>query len=198
MGRTPNFKQDDEKFGKFGEKDFKEWCEVSGWKYLDVSMEPLCQVADIDFFISKREIPPSLLTDSKELKELVFSKNTQNRSVFKVEVKCDTRSFETRNIVYEVIAHDFAGCCGETKADFVYYVFVDEDVNKKEAWMINLRKWREYLRTNFFGKIKELSYGGVVKDYGIKVNNFNTYGDCTANFLCNIEKLKEAGIAIKK
>ena len=37
MARKPNFKYDDEVYGKFGEDDFKNFCHEMNYTFLDVS-----------------------------------------------------------------------------------------------------------------------------------------------------------------
>ena len=66
---------------------------------------------------------------------------------------------------------------------------------KKEAWYINLYKLREYLRINFFGHTIYEDFSDMSREFGITTNNYDTYGDKVANFLINIEKLQENGIA---
>ena len=193
MDRIPNFKEDDEKYGKFGEKDFEEYCKENNLNVLDVSKDIKFQLADIDFLASKK--PIGVINN---IHNLLFSRNVEGRDILKFEVKTDTRSFETRNVVYEVISHDSAGCMAESKADYVYYLFVDDstgEIVKKEVWSIYLPAWRRYLREHFFdGKV---SVADSERLYGIRRNNYNTHGDAVANLLCKIEKLQEHGIAKK-
>jgi len=203
MDRKPNFKYDDEVYGNFGENDFKNYCiENLNFTYLDVSKDERFQIADIDFLVSPSLDLPCYGLDIINVKELIFDRNPENRVplTYKFEVKTDTRSFETRNIVVEMISHDFSGCMANSKADFVYYVFVDDsgdEIVKKEAWYINLYKLREYLRIHFFGHGKYENFNDISKKYGIITNNYDTYGDKVANLLVNIEKLQENGIAKK-
>jgi len=191
--RKPNFRKDDEIYGKFGEDDFVEFCSGYGLNVKNVSKELPYQLSDIDFLVSKGKI------EAFDDKKLIFSRNTEERNIYKFEVKTDTRSFETRNVVYEVISHDFAGCMASSKADFIYYVFVDDvngdgsEIIKKEVWKINLAKWRSYLREFFFsGKI---SVKEMKDTYGMRGNNYDDNDDRVANVLCKIETLEEHGIA---
>lgn len=203
MSREPDFKYDDEIYGKFGENDFKNFCvETLNFTFLDVSKDERFQIADIDFLISPSLDLPCYGLDIINVKELIFNRKPLDRTpqIYKFEVKTDTRSFETRNIVVEMISHDFAGCIASSKADFLYYVFVDDsgdEIIKKEVWTINLCKLREYLRVNFFGHEKDENFKDLEQKYGIRTNNYDAHGDKVANFLINIEKLQENGIAKK-
>lgn len=188
--REPNFDNDAEKYGKFGEGDFKEYYKSLGFIVEDVSLTLEFQLSDIDFLISKKPIP------MYRYREIINARNTSNREVFKAEVKTDTMAYKTRNIVYEIIAHDSAGCLAASKADFVYYVFVEEvgtELVKREAWSVNLYKWRQYLREKFFdGKV---SMDDSVNVWGIHRSNISKDGINSASLLCNIDKLAEHGIA---
>lgn len=194
--RQPNFKYDDEVYGAFGEKDFVEFANSIGYRCFDVSNNEYFQIADIDFLISKRIKIGSSTINDKSYYDIIFDRNKEKRDIYKFEVKTDTRSFETRNVVYEVISHDFGGCMSASKADYVYYVFVDDtgdNIVKKEAWSIDLTKWRKYIREKFFDT------SVLIKDseriWGIRRNNYNTYGDAIGNLLCNIDILGQQGIA---
>lgn len=188
--REPNFDNDVEKYGKFGEDDFKAYYESLGFLVEDVSLILEFQLSDIDFLISKKPIP------MHKYRNIIMSRNTEGREVFKAEVKTDTMAYKTRNIVYEIIAHDSAGCLAASKADFVYYVFVEEvgtELVKREAWSINLYKWRRYLREKFFdGKVSMEEFINV---WGIHRSNISRDGINGASLLCNIDKLAEHGIA---
>lgn len=200
MARRPNFKYDDEVYGKFGEDDFKEFCLGINYTFLDVSKDERFQIADIDFLMSPSLDLPCYGLNNFNVKELIFDRFPGKREpkVYKFEVKTDTRSFDTRNIVVEMISHDFAGCLANSKADYLYYVFVDDsgdEIVKKEAWSINLSMLRRYLRVFFFGHKNTENFKDMATNYGIVTNNYNTYDDRVANFLVNIEKLQTYGIA---
>lgn len=196
--RLPNFKSDNEEFGKLGEHDFIDYCDSRGIWVMDVSDELVYQLADIDFLVTKNndiDLSRYLQDDgSGFVKHFIFSIGFKNREVFKIEVKCDTVSLTSRNIVFEVISHDGPGCCSLTKADFLYYVFVDDDKVKREAWMINLQKLRCFIRETVFGKLYN---NWIEPENAVRMNNFNKYGDKVANFLINIDILKKNKIAVK-
>lgn len=122
----------------------------------------------------------------------------------KIEVKTDTVTITSRNIVYEVISHDSAGCMAETKADYIFYVCVDDTnidtigIINKEIWLIDMYKWRKFLRECFFGNM------GIPNTIDTKTgrykaslrgNNFSPDKDKVANVLCDIDYMASIGIA---
>lgn len=202
--REPDFYEDNEKYGKFGEADCVQFYETIGYNVKDVSNDLEFQASDIDFVVSKQ--PIKLL----DLHNILFSrechkiKDDGKREIYKIEVKTDTVGLNTRNVLYEFIAHDFAGCLGGSKADFIYYVFVDDttgEVVKKEAWSIDLMKWRQYIREHFFDP--SITMDEAARTWGIKRNNLTRIDKNTGeplnggNLLCNIDKLQEYGVAKK-
>ena len=198
MERNPNFKIDDEVYGKFGEKDFEEYMLSLNYCFLNVSDNEMYQLADIDYLASKLLDLPCYGLDGINNHELIYSREANKRNIYKFEVKTDTRAHITRNVVYEIISHDTAGCLGESKADYVYYVFVDDtsgEIVKKEAWSINLPKWRKYLREHFFET--KVGLRESRETWGIIKNNYNIHDDCVANLLCNIDMLEKNGVAKK-
>lgn len=102
------------------------------------------------------------------------------------EVKTDKRTHDTRNFVYEIISHDGAGWAGKCKADFIIYYCTDRydwhDV--KEVYLIKLKEWRKWLRENINDKEK------------IIFKNYDKNNEAILNALCNVEKMKEEGIAV--
>lgn len=199
MARQPNFKYDDEVLGKFGEDDFEKYATENGYEYFNARNDEMCQLADVDFISAKQFTIVNKTVNGFTKKGLLYHRDKDDRDITKIEVKTDTRSYETRNVIYEFISHDFAGCMGECKADYVYYVFVNvtdnKEIVKKEVWYIDLSKWREYVRIHFFGHGKYETFYDVERKWGIRTINQNENDDRIANFLCNIEKLEEHGIA---
>lgn len=195
MSKHGDFSYDNDVYGKFGEKDFKEYCAQRGHIIKDVSDDFVYQVCDIDFLLRMDGID-NFDADKRRLIMSAGSKGYDG--IYKVEVKCDTRAHKTRNVLYEVIAHDFAGCLGASKADYIYYVFVDdsgETIEKKEVWFINLTKWREYLRNYYF--TEKIFVKDKLNKYGLRGDNYSKNNANGANILCNIEKLSECKIAKK-
>lgn len=191
MSRLPNFKNDNE-IGKIGEALFKLYAEThKPYTYIDVSDDQGYQALDIDFVLPFN----SEYDEKRILLENNFTKDKENRILnwVTVEVKTDTRTFETRNFVYEILSHDNPGCLARSLADFVFYVAIEEKTREiKEAWMINLQKWRTWIRETSPG----LNTKGA-KNLPIRLHNFNTYRDKCLNFLCNVETLVEEKIAVK-
>ena len=190
--RESDFYNDNEVYGKFGEQDFVKQFETLGFNVKDVSEDLEFQSTDIDFLVSKNQI--KLL----DYHNLLFSRDYTKRDIYKFEVKTDTMGYHTRNVVYEFIAHDFAGCLGGSKADFVYYVFVNDangTLEKLEAWSIDLGKWRKYIREYFFDP--NITMDVAERVWGIKRNNLTRQELNGANLLCNIDKLNEHGVAKK-
>ena len=189
MGRTPNFKIDNDVYGKFGENVFEQWSNNKGFKTLNVTSDKEFQDQDIDFIsiVNKEYDKERLLLEDKLS---FYSEERAKNTAFTTEVKTDTRTFSTRNVVYELLSHDNPGCLARSKADFIFYVAVDEDATvTKEAWFINLSKWRKWLREHS----RDVNH----HDSPIKLNNYSTHGDGCMNFLCNIDQMVKDGIATK-
>lgn len=197
--RTPEFYNDDA-IGKFGEelfiRDFK-----SQYVIANVSDIPVWQMIDVDFIITKTNLAEATEKWSKLRSDSFedFNMLRNDKTISKVEVKTDTRSFDTRNVVYEIIANGKKGWAGCTEADYIYYVFVDgnkKNLFAREVWWINMMRWRDFVRVNFFDKNSNPSQFGIMK------NNYDestAYGKTTrvANLLCNIDVMQRYGIAIK-
>lgn len=190
------FKYDDEVVGKVGEDHFKDWfCKTRGLYCIDVSKELIWQIADIDFLTSEEEldytkdIEPNLRNIIMHSKGIF--KNYHKVDVTKYEVKTDTVSLNSRNVIYEVISHNHAGCLGECKADYVYYVFVDNTLEVKEVWLIDLVKWREYCNEYFF---KDKGYHSREKKIWTNYYKPKQEEPGTGNILFNIEMLAADGV----
>lgn len=115
--RPPNYYSDIDKYGKFGEDVFLS--KYKNLKITDVRNDKRYQQNDIDFIITK-------------------DKN------YYVEVKTDTVAQKTGNLAFEVISHGACGWSVVTKADFVYMVLADDDLNYISSFWIDMKKWKEY------------------------------------------------------
>ena len=102
------------------------------------------------------------------------------------EAKADTVSVSSRNIIYEVLSHDNPGCLAKSKAEFIYYAFLDQNDNVVERYLIDLKKWRQWIREH----CKDCNRS----KYLILIN-FDRTHDRVMNFLCNIDKMVEDGVA---
>ena len=190
MSRLPNFKIDNDVFGKKGESLFESYAKRKKYMILDVTEDKNFQDKDIDFIII---LNPEYNAE-RILAENLFTKYSSHKDNWvTVEVKTDTRTFGTRNLVYEVLSHDNPGCLARSVADFIFYVAVNDDATQiYEAWMVNLKKWRTWIRETSPRLNSE-----DAKTLPIRIHNFNTYGDACLNFLCNVEELVKQKIAVK-
>ncbi len=109
------------------------------------------------------------------------------------EVKTDTVSIRTRNVVYEIISHDGPGCAAISRANYFIYAFINEHREIREVWLIDVKKWREYIRENS-NNVRGM---GETKNGGIAINNFNKFKDKVMNILTNIEVMEKKKIAKK-
>ena len=190
MRRPSNFTNDIE-IGKIGETDFEQFLSSSSKceHFENVTEEPFFQLLDIDYIQFTRLKEDGTQYTSEDVKNafLNHAKDSERDFCRLYEVKTDTRSEKTRNVVYELISHDKTGCASATRADYFYYVFTDEYIfgKIKERWLIDIRKWRKFIREN--------AEGGE----GVRLHNFDRTKDHVLNFLTNIERLKEAGVAKK-
>ena len=190
MNRTPNFKVDNDVFGRTGEELFEKYAQDKNYSYIDVREHPDFQDKDIDYAIIFNEEYdiPKILTESFTKQKASRMKNWTT-----VEVKTDTRTYGTRNLVYELLSHDNPGCLARSLADFVFYVAINDNATViHEAWMVNLQKWRTWIR-----ETSPNLNNNDARDLPIRLHNFNTYGDACLNFLCNVDTLVKEGIAVK-
>lgn len=184
--RESNF-QNDIKIGKIGEEDLiKILANSPKTEHIeDASNDPLFQLLDIDviqFTQLKKDGTQYTINDVKE----AFLTHSTKRDFFNAyEVKTDTRAEETRNVPYEMISHDNTGCCAITRADYVYFVFLDNATREiKERWLITTKDWRQLIREHF-------------NETYVKLHNFNRTNDKVLNFLCNIEEMEKQNVAKK-
>ena len=192
--RKPNFDKDNE-LGKIGEAFAYKVLSNSPKtvKAEDVSGEYMFRIIDVDFiqYLKKKE-------DGEEYtKEDVFYNimgKEADRTFYNLyEIKTDTVSLESRNVVFEIISHDGVGCAASSRANYFFYIFVDKNLDIREAWLIDMRKWRECIRKN----CKNVVPMTETKNGGIALNDFNKYGDRVMNILTNIEYLQKEKIATK-
>lgn len=190
MKRASNFKNDIE-IGKIGEEDFEQFLSSSSKceHFENVTEDPFFQLLDIDYIQFTRLKEDGSQYTSEDVKEafLFHLKDTERDFCKLYEVKTDTRSEKTRNVVYELISHDKVGCAAVTRADYFYYVFTDEFNfgSIKERWLIDIKKWRKLIREN------------AENGEGIRLHNFDRTKDHVLNFLVNIEYMEKADVAKK-
>ena len=75
-----------------------------------------------------------------------------------------------------------------TKADYIFYVFIDKDKEIVEEFLIEVKKLRRWLLKNF-GDLNKVEY--------LKSKSMQRGEDNTAIFLINVDKLVEEKIARK-
>ena len=191
--RKPNFDKDLE-IGKIGENLLREILEKSKKTVNidDVSDDYRFKLLDVDFiqYTKKKEDGTDYNSDDVFYSFIGKDKDRTFRTTY--EVKTDTRSLASRNVVFEVISHDGPGCAALSRADYFFYVFTDDNKDIREAWLINMKKWRKFIRENSKSP-KNLS---ETKNGGFALHNFDTYGDHVLNFLTNIGVLEKEKIAI--
>ena len=188
MERPSNFQLDNDIYGKFGERVFAEYAKSKGWAVVDVSDDPYYQLIDVDYV----HIKDATMTVHDFFHRWMFKRPLEKRknSAIMFEVKADTRVGGTGNVLYEIISHDGPGCLAISRADFIFYVQVNDDGTKAEkAWNINLNKWRTWLREN--------GYYINSKGFAIRLHNFNRTNDKVLNALCKIETMVEEGFAVE-
>ena len=161
--RKPDYYKDIKRYGKFGEDIFIEKISNSRFQIIDVTKNEFYQKQDVDFIL----VP-------------------ENGEIVLVEVKTDTRAWETKNLPYEVISHGHYGWSITTKATHVFFVLAKEDKETKEleyvGWLIvDMKKWHEYCQNPKTEKIANFIKNEQISD-----------------ILCNITHLIEEGVITKK
>lgn len=169
MGRVSDFKYDSAVIGKVGEDDFRKNVGLvlqqsygndifsTSWCITDVSNDEIFQLRDIDFILTSKnrfgDSSVNLCYSLSASEKCKIVKGYYGADAIRVEVKTDTRTFKTRNIVYELISHYRGGCWATTEADIVYYVCVDENNTSKIVgrYVIFARVLRDYIINNQMG-----------------------------------------------
>lgn len=176
--RAQDFGRDVLTYGKIGERFFLSFhgkmLSEQGYTVYDVSDIPFWQKIDVDFVLSKGGKP---LTNDWEC--------VRDTSFKKIEVKVDTRAFETGNLPFEVISHGNFGWSINTHADAIFVILcrdgiIDGKLFAYNEYVIDMKKWKEFA-----------SYGS---------NSFRRpnciYSEEIYDFLHKITDLKDNGIII--
>ena len=198
MRRESNFKNDIA-IGKIGEEDFEQFLSSSKKceHFENVTEIPFFQLIDIDYiqFTRLKDDGTQYTSDDVQYAILNHTKKKDMDWCVLYEVKTDTMSSKTRNVVYEIISHDGPGCAAITRSDFVYYVFTDEvNFGKiKERWLIDIRAWRKLIREN----CEEEARKQRSEKPSILLNNFDRTNDHVLNFLVNVEYMEKNGVVKK-
>lgn len=146
---------DMEKYGKLGEKVFLD--NYSNLDVEDVREQRFYQDMDVDFVV-----------------------HYKNRDIM-IEVKTDTMAYKTGNLVYEVVAHNSCGWGMITKADYIYEVLIDDNMQVVKTIMLDLNKWKLFIRDR----------------KAPKRINWKQNSD-TVNLLCSIDDLRNFGAIVKE
>ena len=109
-----------------------------------------------------------------------MGKTTSAADAVAYEVKTDTYGIVSRNIVFEDLSNSNSGCMARTKADYLFYVFVDKNNEIVEEYLINVKKLRWWLMSNF-SKINQCDY--------LQSRSMRRGQDNTGIFLINIDHL---------
>ena len=171
-----NFKQDSTIYGPIGEQRLKEILTEKGHNFEDVSDIEEFRIFDIDILQYNNDETNS----EKVLEAYYMGKTTSAADAVAYEVKTDTYGIVSRNIVFEDLSNSNSGCMARTKADYLFYVFVNKQNEIVEEYLINVKKLRWWLMSNF-GNINKCDY--------LQSRSMRRGQDNTGIFLINVDHL---------
>ena len=171
-----NFANDVKVYGPIGERRLMEILKEKGHKFEDVSDIEEFRIFDIDILQYNNDETNS----EKVLDAYYMGKTTSAADAVAYEVKTDTYGLISRNIVFEDLSNSNSGCMARTKADYLFYVFVDKNNEIVEEYLINVKKLRWWLMSNF-SKINQCDY--------LQSRSMRRGQDNTGIFLINIDHL---------
>ena len=171
-----NFANDVKVYGPIGERRLMEILKEKGHKFEDVSDIEEFRIFDIDILQYNNDETNS----EKVLDAYYMGKTTNAADAVAYEVKTDTYGIVSRNIVFEDLSNSNSGCMARTKADYLFYVFVDKNNEIVEEYLINVKKLRWWLMSNF-SKINQCDY--------LQSRSMRRGQDNTGIFLINIDHL---------
>ena len=171
-----NFANDVKVYGPIGERRLMEILKEKGHKFEDVSDIEEFRIFDIDVLQYNNDETNS----DKVLDAYYMGKTTSAADAVAYEVKTDTYGLISRNIVFEDLSNSNSGCMARTKADYLFYVFVDKNNEIVEEYLINVKKLRWWLMSNF-SKINQCDY--------LQSRSMRRGQDNTGIFLINIDHL---------
>ena len=171
-----NFKQDSTIYGPIGEQRLMEILTEKGHNFEDVSDVEEFRIFDIDILQYNNDETNS----EKVLDAYYMGKTTSAADAVAYEVKTDTYGIVSRNIVFEDLSNSNSGCMARTKADYLFYVFVNKQNEIVEEYLINVKKLRWWLMSNF-GNINKCDY--------LQSRSMRRGQDNTGIFLINIDYL---------
>jgi len=141
LRETTNFHKDAKEIGPIGENRLEEMLNERSI-YEDISDDWRFRIFDIDFI----QYTDGVIDRERVLNSYYHGKGAKDTNAYAYEVKTDTATFKTRNLVYEVMSHDNEGSLSRSKADFVFYVSIDKTGNIMEEMLLDLKKLREWIR----------------------------------------------------
>ena len=171
-----NFANDVKVYGPIGERRLMEILKEKGHKFEDVSDIEEFRIFDIDILQYNNDETNS----EKVLDAYYMGKTASAADAVAYEVKTDTYGIVSRNIVFEDLSNSNSGCMARTKADYLFYVFVDKNNEIVEEYLINVKKLRWWLMSNF-SKINQCDY--------LQSRSMRRGQDNTGIFLINIDHL---------
>ena len=171
-----NFSNDVKVYGPIGERRLMEILKEKGHKFEDVSDIEEFRIFDVDILQYNNDETNS----EKVLDAYYMGKTTSAADAVAYEVKTDTYGLVSRNIVFEDLSNSNSGCMARTKADYLFYVFVDKNNEIVEEYLINVKKLRWWLMSNF-SKINQCDY--------LQSRSMRRGQDNTGIFLINIDHL---------
>ena len=171
-----NFANDVKVYGPIGERRLMEILKEKGHKFEDVSYIEEFRIFDIDILQYNNDETNA----EKVLDAYYIGKTASAADAVAYEVKTDTYGAVSRNIVFEDLSNSNSGCMARTKADYLFYVFLDKNNEIVEEYLINVKKLRRWLMSNF-EKINQCDY--------LQSRSMRRGKDNTGIFLINIDHL---------
>ena len=171
-----DFKKDLVTYGPIGERRLMEILTEKGRRFEDISGIEEFRIFDIDII----QYNDDICNYQNVLDAYYNGKFADSVNAVAYEVKTDTYGIISRNIVYEVISNSNSGCLARTKADYLFYVFVNKQNEIVEEYLIDIKKLRWWLMSNF-DNVNKCEY--------LKSKSMRRGKDNTGIFLINIDYL---------
>lgn len=189
--REFNFKND-VLIGKIGEDCFKRLMSSKNRNIIDVSKIPIYQSKDVDFVeIINKEKYHTIDDVTSEIINNNTCNNRKKKDFNLYEVKLDTKTNKTRNIIYEITSDGIPGCSSKTESHYIIYYCSDETDTSKilEAYSIDVAEWRRWIHKNCKNRER------------VFLNPYISFEDGKnkqiLNFLCKIDVMVNDGVAKK-
>ena len=171
-----DFKKDLITYGPIGERRLMEILTERGRRFEDISGVEEFRIFDVDII----QYNDDICTYQNVLDAYYKGKFADSVNAVAYEVKTDTYGIISRNIVYEVISNSNSGCLARTKADYLFYVFVNKQNEIVEEYLIDIKKLRWWIMSNF-DYVNKCEY--------LKSKSMRRGKDNTGIFLINIDYL---------